>query len=154
MGDRRELLLFGVLLLLAGALAGFDLTDRYVSRRGPSPRRLDVADLDPVARVQLDVAKPLDEIQRELSTFSPPRELTSLDPLSLPAPPLPQLSVRRPSVLPGFRGSQTQAYRMNADEVGHLEFGEMVDDGLGMADPFIISMDEEMMGNDGGMMGG
>ena len=81
MGDRRELLLFGVLLLLAGALAGFDLTDRYVSRRVPSPRRLDVADLDPVARVQLDVAKPLDEIQRELSIFSPPRELTSLDPL-------------------------------------------------------------------------
>ncbi|MED5330919.1 MAG: tetratricopeptide repeat protein [Planctomycetota bacterium] len=148
MGDRREFLLFGVLLLLAGALAGFDLTDRYVSRRVPSPRRLDVADLDPVARVQLDVAKPLDEIQRELSIFSPPRELTSLDPLSLPAPPLPQLSVRRPSVLPGFRGSQTQAYRMNADEVGHLEFGEMVDDGLGMADPFIISMDEEMMGNE------
>jgi len=118
---RREPLLFGIVLVLAGALTAMDLTDRYRRARIPSARTLEAEDLPRAPRVEGRTPRPAASGPRRTDAFAPPRELLPLDPLVLPEPPLPPLPLRRPAVTPSLAGIHARAYRVATRSLGSLE---------------------------------
>jgi len=120
----REPLVFVAALLAAGGLTWMDHSGRYASQRAPSPKVLEVAAVDQPPDVRLGAPSDAPARTREESVFTPPRELLPLDPLDLPAPPLPPLSVRRPSVWPALQGGLSPAFRVPAEELGRLTLSD------------------------------
>ncbi|MHC4846206.1 MAG: hypothetical protein ACYTCU_08595, partial [Planctomycetota bacterium] len=121
MDGRREQLLFLGTLVLVALLSWLKLSDGYSGSRPPSARSLVADPIALPAALRLGSLEDAPPGQREESIFAPPRELLPLDPLQLPEPPLPLLSVRRPAVHPGFAGAYAKAYRIAADRLGSLD---------------------------------
>ncbi len=124
MQGRREPLLFAGVAALVGALSWLQLGDAYEPRSTPAGKRVSAAAVDLPAAIRLGPLADAPPGQREESVFAPPRELLPLDPLVLPDPPLPPLSVRRPAVQPALQGERARAYRMPAGALGRLVLGD------------------------------
>jgi len=122
MREAREKILFVLALLVAVGLGYMKLSDAYVKARVPASRSLESAELANPPLVRLAAAGASSpSSDRERSAFAPPRELLPMDPLQLPMPPFPPLSLRRPTVQPAMRGAAASAYRVPADSLGQLE---------------------------------
>ncbi len=130
MSLRREQFVFGAALILAGSLTAMEWGDRYERVRVPRATLLEPEDLPATPRVVTSHARVDEARLRDTPLFAPPRELLPLEPLILPAPPTPPLSVRRPSVVPGLAGPAARAYRIAATDLGGLDLGP------GNEDPF------------------
>jgi len=144
MDGRREQLLFLGTLLLAALLSWLKLSDGYSGSRPPSAKSLVSDPVAVPAALRLGALDERPASQREESVFAPPRELLPLDPLHLPEPPLPLLSVRRPSVQPGLAGAHARAYRIAADQLGSLDLAQgAIDLGAALLD---ASADEGPLG--------
>ncbi|MHC5212250.1 MAG: tetratricopeptide repeat protein [Planctomycetota bacterium] len=124
MDGRREQILFVATLVLAGVLTWLDLGEGYRPARAPSPKATEADAIALPAKVDLGALPAPPPGQREESVFAPPRELLPLDPLELPDPPLPPLSVRRPAVQPALQGPHARAYRMSASDLGALALAD------------------------------
>lgn len=124
MDGRREQLLFAATLVLAGVLTWLDLGEGYTPARVPSPKPAEAVAIALPPKIALGAPDAAPPGQREESVYAPPRELLPLDPLELPDPPLPPLSVRRPAVEPALQGSFARAYRMSAAALGQLALSE------------------------------
>jgi Flp pilus assembly protein TadD len=121
MDGRREQLLFLGTLVLVALLSWMKLGDSYTGSRPPSAKSLVADPVAVPAAMRFGAPEDGPAGQREESVFAPPRELLPLDPLLLPEPPLPLLSVRRPAVHPGLAGAHAKAYRIAADQLGSLD---------------------------------
>ncbi len=134
MKQRREQLVFLVLLLIAVLLAWSRLDGRYARQPVPRARTLEPAQIelprvirrggaDPSndAGLAAGAVLPLHEAGADRRMlFAPPRELLPLDPLELPDPPRPALSVLRPAVHPARGGGASRAYRVRPETLGGL----------------------------------
>ncbi len=139
----REQILFVVTLVTVGLLAWLRVSDGPARTRVPSARSMEAATVDLPALVRdgrLESDRGRTGV-RERPLFAPPRELLPLDPLVLPPPPLPLLSVLRPSVRPSLQGAAARAYRVRPEDLGSLSLEG--GDGAGLAP----------LGN-GGLVGG
>jgi tetratricopeptide (TPR) repeat protein len=116
----REQLLFGGVAVLVGALTWLRLSDGYTASGVPAAKRVEAAALERPAIAHAGAAADLPPGARDESIFAPPRELLPLDPLQLPEPPLPPLSVRRPAEQPALAGAAARAYRVAPDLLGSL----------------------------------
>lgn len=122
----REKIVFLVTLLLAAVLGYVRFADAYQRSRAPSAASLEVAELASPPRVGLGPAGVADARpsgDRERPPFAPPRELLPMDPLELPDPPRPRLSVRRPAVTPSPLAAGLGDDRVPADSLGALVLG-------------------------------
>ncbi len=122
----REQLLFAGVAVLVGLLTWQRLADSYTAAGVPSPKRVEAAVVERPALAHIGAVAELPPGTREESVFAPPRELLPLDPLQLPPPPLPPLSVRRPAVQPSMAGQAARAYRVAPDSLGSLVLSERV----------------------------
>ena len=120
MRDAREKIVFVVVLLVVVLLTYVKLSDSYARTRVPTPGATEAVDLANPPRVRLGGLKSLAAGDRERGAFAPPRELLPMDPLNLPNPPRPGLSVRRPVVVPAPLAVAVGAARMSADSLGSL----------------------------------
>jgi Flp pilus assembly protein TadD len=158
MDGRREQILFLGTLLLAVLLSWMKLDDSYSSMRPPGAKTLVADAITEPAALRLGVMDDRPGGQREESIFAPPRELLPLDPLILPEPPLPLISVRRPAVQPSLAGAHERVYRIAADQLGSLNLEQgalnLGDVLLGEADdadaPALVA--EQPAGRDEGLL--
>jgi len=120
MDGRREQLLCVAAAVLAGVMSWLDLSERYVSARLPSAEPAETRALSLPPAITLGGAPGAPPRARDESVFAPPRELLPLDPVVLPDPPLPPISVRRPAERPALQGAAARAYRMPAEALGQL----------------------------------
>jgi len=124
----REQLLFGGVAVLVGLLTWLRLSDSYTAASLPSAKRVEAAAVERPALAHIGAVADLPPGTREESIFAPPRELLPLDPLQLPTPPLPPLSVRRPAEQPSLAGSAARAYRVAPDSLGKLVLTDALPD--------------------------
>lgn len=123
-GAPREPLAFAAVALAAGVLTWLDLSGRYEAQRVPTAKRLEAPAVERPPEVRLGAPSDAPPRTREESLFTPPRELLPLDPLVLPDPPRPPLSVRRPAVRPALLGGLSPAYRVSPEDLGRLVLGD------------------------------
>lgn len=126
MDGKREQLLFVSAALLAGVMSWLDLRERYESSSLPKAQPSEKLELRLPPAIALGPAPGSPARTREESVFAPPRELLPLDPLILPDPPLPPISVRRPAEHPALQGVAGRAYRMPAEALGQLVLADPV----------------------------
>ena len=128
MKDRQEQLLFAGVLVLVGLLTWMRLSEGYRRLPVPSPQKLAAAELDLPALLRRGAPTELGPASttRDRPLVAPPRELLPLDPLTLPEPPLPLLSVRRPAVEPSLQGPFARKYRVRPEDLGALELSDDV----------------------------
>ncbi|MGQ0554232.1 MAG: tetratricopeptide repeat protein [Planctomycetota bacterium] len=116
----RQPLVFLAALVVTAGLSAWDLSSRYEAQRAPSAVVAQAESLPAPPSVVLGALADAPSSQRQESVFAPPRELLPLDPLELPTPPLPPLSVLRPAVQPALQGVHAHVYRLPAAELGDL----------------------------------
>ncbi|MCB9899220.1 MAG: tetratricopeptide repeat protein [Planctomycetes bacterium] len=145
MRDQREQILFVVVLVLAGWLtySRFDERATRVVLRSAGQLASVALEAPPAVHVGRVVVDDLPGSTRDRPLFAPPRELLPLDPVTLPAPPVPSLPVRRPAMVPSLQGEFAKVYRLQPEDMGHLRLG----DGAGGSD---VGDDEVSAPSDGG----
>ncbi len=127
MPGAREKILFGVSLLVFAGLGFLKLSDGYQRARVPAVAGMQGEVLASPAHVKLraDLLGDRDDENRvrRRSSFAPPRELLPLEPLLLPAPPIPRLSVLAPRMTPVAGGDVALDDRLAASSLGGLSLG-------------------------------
>ncbi len=136
MNGRNERILFAAVLVLTGLLSWLRMGESYARTRVATARPAPLLEVERPPTIALGALAETPPSRRAESIWAPPRELLPLDPLELPQPPLPPLSVRRPATEPALAGALSAAYRVPASSIGALSLeaeGGGADDGAPLA---------------------